>query len=43
MSFAQYRIFTTVGLKSAYHELELNPRDRHLTTFYSGSALHEWS
>ena len=25
---AQYRVFTTVDLKSAYHQLELNPRDR---------------
>ena len=30
---AQYRVFTTVDLKSAYHQLELNPRDREFTAF----------
>jgi len=39
---AQYRVFTTVDLKSAYHQLELNPRDREFTTFQSGNALYQW-
>jgi len=39
---AQYQVFTTVDLKSAYHQLELNPRDREFTAFQSGNALHQW-
>jgi len=39
---AQYRVFTTVDLKSAYHQLELNPRDREFTAFQSGNALYQW-
>jgi len=39
---AQYRVFTTVDLKSVYHQLELNPRDREFTAFQSGNALYQW-
>ena len=39
---AQYRVFTTVGLKSAYHQPELNPHDRGFTAFQSGNALYQW-
>jgi len=39
---AQYRFFTTVHLKSAYHQLELNPRDREFTAFKAGNALYQW-
>jgi len=39
---AQYRVFTTVHLKSAYHQLELHPRDREITAFQSGNALYQW-
>ena len=38
---AQYRVFTTVDLKSAYHQLELNQRDREFTAFQSGNALYQ--
>ena len=36
---AQYRVFTTVDLKSAYHQLELNPRNRQFTASQSGNSL----
>ena len=36
---AQYRVFTAVDLKSAYHQLELNPRNRQFTASQSGNAL----
>jgi len=42
VELAQYRVFTTVDLKSTYHQLELNPRDRDFTAFQSGKALYQW-
>jgi len=39
---ARYRVFTTADLKSAYHQLELNPHNREFTVFQSGNALYHW-
>jgi len=39
---AQYWVFTTVDLKSAYHQLELNACDCEFTAFQSGNALYQW-
>jgi len=41
VELAQYRVFTTVDLKSAYHQLELNLRDPEFTAFQSGNA-YQW-
>jgi len=35
-------MFTTIDLKSAYHQIELDPRDREFTAFQSGSDLYQW-
>ena len=35
-------MFTTVDLKSAYHQIELNPRDREFTAFQAGQELYQW-
>ena len=30
---SRYKVFTTIDLKSAYHQIELDPRDREYTAF----------
>ena len=32
---SKFKVFTTIDLKSAYHQIELNPRDREYTAFQS--------
>ena len=32
LELSKYKVFTTIALKSAYHQIELNPRDREFTT-----------
>ena len=39
---SKFKVFTTIDLKSAYHQIELNPRDREYTAFQSGSELYQW-
>ena len=39
---SRYKVFTTIDLKSAYHQIELNPRDREYTAFQSGNELYQW-
>ena len=39
---SKYKVFTTVDLKSAYHQIELNPRDREFTAFQAGQELYQW-
>ena len=39
---ANYKVFSTIDLKSAYHQIELIPRDREFTAFQSGNDLYRW-
>ena len=39
---SKYKVFTTVDLKSAYHQIELNSRDREFTAFQAGQELYQW-
>ena len=39
---ARYKVFSTIDLKSAYHQIELNPGDREFTAFQSGNGLYQW-
>ena len=39
---SRYKVFTTIDLKSAYHQIELDPRDRGYTAFQSGNELYQW-
>ena len=39
---SKYKVFTTVDLKSAYHQIELHPRDREFTAFQAGQELYQW-
>ena len=39
---SKYKVFTTVDLKSAYHQIELNPRDRKFIAFQAGQELCQW-
>ena len=35
-------MFTTIDLKSAYHQIKLNPRDQEFTAFQAGRELCRW-
>ena len=39
---SKFKVFTTIDLKSAYHQIELDPLDREYTAFQSGSQLYQW-
>ena len=39
---SRYKVFTTIDLKSAYHQIEFDPRDREYTAFQSGNELYQW-
>ena len=39
---SRYKVFTTIDLKSVYHQIELVPRDREYTAFQSGNELYQW-
>ena len=39
---SRYKVFTTIDLKSAYHQIELDPRDREYTSFQSRNELYQW-
>ena len=38
----RYKVFTTIDLKLAYHQIELDPRDREYIAFQSGNELYQW-
>ena len=38
---AKYKVFSTIDLKSVYHQIQLNPRDREFAAFQSGNDLHQ--
>ena len=39
---AQYRVFSTIDLKSAYHQVELNEADKPYTAFEAGGGLYQF-
>ncbi|GCB73973.1 hypothetical protein scyTo_0003057 [Scyliorhinus torazame] len=39
---AQYRVFSTVDLKSAYHQLPIRPKDRQYTAFKADGRLYHF-
>ena len=40
---AQYRIFSTIDLKSAYHQVPIKPQDKIYTAFQAGSGLYQFT
>ena len=40
---AQYKYFSTIDLKSAYHQIPLHPNDRPYTAFQSGGQLYQFT
>ncbi|GCB68373.1 hypothetical protein scyTo_0000869 [Scyliorhinus torazame] len=39
---AQYRVFSTIDLKSAYHQLPIRPEDRQYTAFEADGQLYHF-
>ena len=39
---AKWKYICTLDLKSAYHQIQINPKDRHFTAFKSGNELYQW-
>ena len=39
---AKWKYISTLNLKSAYHQIQINPKDRHFTAFQSGNELYQW-
>ena len=39
---SKFKVFTTIDLNSAYHQIELDPLDREYTAFQAGSQLYQW-
>ena len=39
---AKRKYISTLDLKSAYHQIQINPKDRHLTAFQSANELYQW-
>ena len=39
---AKWKCISTLDLKSAYHQIQINPKDRHFTAFQSGNELYQW-
>ena len=42
-SIAQYRVFSTIDLCSAYHQVEINDSDKPYTAFQAGNALYQFT
>ena len=39
---AKWKYISTLDLKSAYHQIQIRPKDRPYTAFQSGSQLYQW-
>ena len=39
---AKWKYISTLDLKSAYHQIQINPKDWHFTAFQSGNELYQW-
>ena len=39
---AKWKYISTLDLKSAYHQIQIRPKDRPYTAFLSGSELYQW-
>ena len=39
---AQYKMFSTLDMRSAYHQLEMNPFDKSYTAFEAGGKLYQF-
>ena len=37
---AKWKYISTLDLKSAYHQIQINPKDRHFTAFQSGNEMY---
>lgn len=42
-SIAQYKVFSTFDLRSAYHQIPLQPQDRLYTAFEADGGLYEYT
>ena len=42
-SIAQYRVFSTIDLCSAYHQVKINDSDKPYTAFQAGNALYQFT
>ena len=39
---AKWKYISTLDLKSACHQIQINSKDRHFTAFQSGNELYQW-
>ena len=39
---SKYKVFTTINLKSTYHQIELDPGEGEYTAFQAGNELYQW-
>ena len=39
---AKWKYISTLDLNSAYHQIQINSKDRHFTAFPSGNELYQW-
>ena len=42
LEVSKYKVFTIIYLKSTYHQIEINLRDRKFTVFQAGRELYRW-
>ena len=42
-SIAQYRVFSTIDLSSAYHQVKINDLDKPYMAFQAGNALYQFT
>ncbi len=42
-AIAQYQVFSTIDLRSAYHQVSINENDKPYTAFQAGNALYQFT